>query len=631
MPRGRGPQEHRWFARRAVTQASRRCWDRGCKLEALCRPGASFAATLAVLLISPQLASAAARIATGWHPCPKETTLDAGAHWRCAEVEVPLDRSGAVAGTVRLFVAWRHLPGKPRPAVVALAGGPGDPALPLLERTTSVLEPLSRGRDIIVFDQRGTGRSGFLRCPALDNSGTVADCAAQLGARAGLYSTDDTVHDLEEIRQALGVPVLHLYGVSYGTVTAQAYARSYRPRVASMILDSPFKADDLDPLFVDSFAAVRRILGRLCADGACRGITRDPQEDLRRVVALAERGGLRARLPTGRQRRIESASMTTRELLLWLLRQSYEPQDIATVPALLAAAARGDAEPLLRHRRLATELRAGTAGSASAAAYWAAWCTDVSSSEHADVGGDAFAPFPLEAAMAVGNATRCSDWGAAARIPSTPLHVPRTLLLVGELDMVTPVETATRMRRAFGRQARLEVIPGASHDVLGTPRPCVRRILAEFVSRSVPRSRCGRVNARLLPGIPTRSADLPGATPVDRLLAAVDATLSNVEHELRDYLIFIGGGWAGLRGGWAKGIGPFSDSIAFHGYRLVQDVSIHGVVRWDRSARRLARGQMSVRYHGVRLRVVLSRRVLTARRVGDSRRRTRPVATYQRR
>jgi hypothetical protein len=46
-------------------------------------------------------------------------------------VPVPLDRSGAVPGTITLSVA-RKLAGTQRAssALVALAGGPGQPALP---------------------------------------------------------------------------------------------------------------------------------------------------------------------------------------------------------------------------------------------------------------------------------------------------------------------------------------------------------------------------------------------------------------------------------------------------------------------------------------------------------------------
>src|SRR5690242_8280042 len=60
------------------------------------------------------------------HACP----AGLAAPWRCTVVRVPLDRSGKVPGVVSLAVADYHEPGPPRPAVLALAGGPGSAAIP---------------------------------------------------------------------------------------------------------------------------------------------------------------------------------------------------------------------------------------------------------------------------------------------------------------------------------------------------------------------------------------------------------------------------------------------------------------------------------------------------------------------
>ena len=79
-------------------------------------------------------------------------------------------------------------------AVVALAGGPGQAALPLVDDFAKVLKPFLTTRDLLVFDQRGTGSSGALDCSALHRSGTSpaqdgARCASQLGAPRGFYRT----------------------------------------------------------------------------------------------------------------------------------------------------------------------------------------------------------------------------------------------------------------------------------------------------------------------------------------------------------------------------------------------------------------------------------------------------------
>lgn len=81
-------------------------------------------------------------------------------------LNVRLDRSGVLPGMIGLRV--RVLPPVAPNAgetVLALAGGPGQAAAPLLEQFATVLGGrLLRARRLVTFDQRGTGRSGRLAC-----------------------------------------------------------------------------------------------------------------------------------------------------------------------------------------------------------------------------------------------------------------------------------------------------------------------------------------------------------------------------------------------------------------------------------------------------------------------------------
>jgi pimeloyl-ACP methyl ester carboxylesterase len=89
--------------------------------------------------------------------------------------------------------------------------------------------------DLLVVDQRGTGRSGRLSCPSLapalvETAARIRACAAHLGPAAARYTTRDSVADLEAVRAALGIRRLVLFGVSYGTKVAEAYASAYPAR-----------------------------------------------------------------------------------------------------------------------------------------------------------------------------------------------------------------------------------------------------------------------------------------------------------------------------------------------------------------------------------------------------------------
>ena len=212
---------------------------------------------------------------------------DARLHFRscggigCTRLAVPLDRAGALQGRVSLYVERRRARRRPRRGVtMLLAGGPGQPATFAYAGFTSAgsyrrFAALTPHNDVVAFDQRGTGRSGLLRCPKLERANLIdagaaaAACAARLGPRRGLYRTIDSVEDIEALRAALGVPKLTLIGVSYGTFVAQAYAARHPDRVQRVLLDSVLGVSGWDPFYRDIFGAVPRVLRAICRSG-CR-------------------------------------------------------------------------------------------------------------------------------------------------------------------------------------------------------------------------------------------------------------------------------------------------------------------------------------------------------------------------
>ncbi|MDQ6750841.1 MAG: alpha/beta hydrolase, partial [Actinomycetota bacterium] len=172
---------------------------------------------------------------------------------QCARVSVPLDRSGTLAGTISLDVARVRARHPSRRAILVLQGGPGGAGRSLVGALRDPLYPALEDRDLIGLDPRGTGRSGLLRCPALERVTSVqgeapaaAQCAATLGPARDFYTTEDTVADIEAVRAALGIDTLTIYGVSYGTKTALVYASRHPDRVDHLVLDSTLPLDGPD-------------------------------------------------------------------------------------------------------------------------------------------------------------------------------------------------------------------------------------------------------------------------------------------------------------------------------------------------------------------------------------------------
>src|SRR5215207_8202351 len=222
----------------------------------------------------------------------------------CARLSVPLDRSGTVPGRVSLLVKHvraRRSGGVTRPPLFALAGGPGQSATESFGADAlGVLYPAYARRDVIVFDQRGTGRSALLRCPRLERANLLRAgpaaraCARSLGPRRAFYTSRDSADDIEAIRDQLGAKRIALFGTSYGTKLALGYAKRYPGRVERLALDSVVQIDGPDPYYLDSVEASRRALRSLC--GRRCSWTADPVADLAALVdRIASGGPLRGR------------------------------------------------------------------------------------------------------------------------------------------------------------------------------------------------------------------------------------------------------------------------------------------------------------------------------------------------
>src|SRR3954464_4842256 len=217
-----------------------------------------------------------------WSACPDFSGV------RCATVTVPLDRAGTDPGQVPLRVG--RIGKSTGKTLMYLSGGPGGAGVSEMINVIPTVPALMRRYRVIGYDQRGTGRSGLLRCPALERdphlrSTTAAEqCAASLGVARKHYTTPDSVEDMEAIRQQLGVDKLTLFGISYGTELAIAYARAHPDHVKRLILDSTVDADDHDPFGRVNFRAMSATLKALCP-AKCKDISSDPGADLAKLVA----------------------------------------------------------------------------------------------------------------------------------------------------------------------------------------------------------------------------------------------------------------------------------------------------------------------------------------------------------
>jgi pimeloyl-ACP methyl ester carboxylesterase len=402
------------------------------------------------------------------------------APWRCAVVNVALDRRGRVPGRVHLAVALLHQPGPPRPAVLALSGGPGGAAVPRAVYFKSLLAPLLAGRDLLVIDQRGVGASDPISCPAIDAEPTwsasdVARCAAQLGPQRAFYRTADSVADLDAVRRALKIPRLTVYGVSYGTKVAIDYAWRHPNVVDRLVLDSPI-VEDTDPFYRRSAVGAARVLANQCGEGACpAGV--DPVADLTTLVKRMKDGVLPGH-----------PAVAEGPLLNAIVKGG--PPILHKLPAALHAAVAGRfwaLTSLLPPRIPDARSPDWLSSFGSHTIYLATSCEDgdfpwkrsdtlaqrlaAVNRQLSRLGDAAFAPFDHYVGAQYGEARICEPWPNSGR-RSTPPRLPNVpaLLLVGGDDDLAPLEGAREIAAQLP-QARIVTVPSVGHGVLGTSGP----------------------------------------------------------------------------------------------------------------------------------------------------------------
>src|SRR5580692_2188510 len=324
--------------------------------QAMRRRAITLALALAPVLALVGWPSSSVASSLSYIPCPSETSFE------CSSLPVPLDRAGGTSGTVSLSVE-RKLAGvtPSHDAVVALAGGPGQAALTLAEFIAQAIAPALGSRDLLVFDQRGTGSSDPLSCSAFEvfslrsESQLFEECAAQIGPARGGFTTQESVQDIEALRQAGGYEKLVLYGTSYGTKVALEYAERYPQNVEALVLDSVVPTDGPEPYAIPTFEAIAGVLDELCTNGACAGITSNPVGDLAKLAAQLHERPLSGSVYDGSGKR-HASTLDEGGLLDILEAGDLNPALRALLPAAVSSALRNDPDPLLRLSLLAQGL-----------------------------------------------------------------------------------------------------------------------------------------------------------------------------------------------------------------------------------------------------------------------------------
>lgn len=418
---------------------------------------------------------------------------------RCGVLQVAENPAKPAGASIGLSVAV--VPALNRRATAAplflLAGGPGQAASDLYASYSGAFARINRNHDIVLVDQRGTGRSAPLACAYPEDwqestndmialrQATLA-CLAKFGDRVRYYTTSVAVGDLEKVRAALGYRRIDLYGSSYGTRVAQLYMRRHAGATHAVILDGvlyPEQAVGPDTPS-DGERALNLIVARCLHAIDCAAAFPGLAQDL---ASLRRRFGPEtlALTLTDPSSGLPSQIEFNRTMLNAALRfLSYNAIQASLLPALLHQGATGNLAPLasqtiIMARQIGSGLASGMQNSVICSEDEPLFATSQIDRERLSrtyQGSD-----QLDALAEI-----CKVW---PRGPvDSDLHsvlrsdIP-TLLLSGEADPVTPPDDADRAAQGLARHRNL-VLSGEGHGQIGTW--CVPKLMADFLDDAKP-------------------------------------------------------------------------------------------------------------------------------------------------
>ncbi len=410
----------------------------------------------------------------------------------CASLKRPENPSQPNARKIDLFVA--KLAAKTvEPAADAftvIQGGPGGSSIDMAINFRQVLDMVRAKRDVLIVDQRGTGRSNKLACDIdqdpgdfdLEKTAALAKaCAAKLSDNnLSAYTTSVAVQDLDAVREAAGYEQLSVYGVSYGTRVAQHYLRRFPEQTRALIIDGVadiglnLAGAEIARRSQDAFDAM---VARCNATPSCVGEFGDIKQKFSELRERLSKQTQALSFPHPLSGKPHTYTLTQYDLLGAVRLMPYSTEGISLLPMRIAQAHAGNYIPLAAASVISNE---SFADAFATGMHNSVVCTEdapfvkpnaVDATKHTYFGS-----MMIDAIQ-----VSCAHWPKG--IIDDDFREPFTsdkpvLILSGETDPITPPTNGDRAATMFTNSVHLTV-PSHGHGVLG--RGCVPFLVRDFL------------------------------------------------------------------------------------------------------------------------------------------------------
>ncbi len=454
------------------------------------------AAVLALLAACSEVASAPGAATLALKAC-RVPGVDVEV--KCAQYEVIENRETGQGRKIALNLVVLPASARVKEAdpIFLFAGGPGQAAADLAPQAMAILGGLNGKRDIVLIDQRGTGKSNFLNCkmppfdaPGMSDPATrdkltqklIGECREQLAQKADLsqYTTTIAMADYDELRAALGYRQINLWGGSYGTRSAMEYLRRYPQQVRSVVIDGVAPPSMALPLYFgrDAGASYEKMLAACDKESRCAQAFPELQSRVEKLLATLAQKPRKTSIAdpvSGNSREIE----VTRELVLMSVFSTlYVPEMAALLPANLSAAERGNFAPLLAQGALFGEFAEDKIAFGMRLSVVCA--EDLPRISAAEAERESRRP-PFGPLFLAEFSKACEGW-PRGKVPAdffVPVKSDKPVLIFsGGLDPVTPPVHGDEVKRSLNNALHL-VAPNVGHGV--SARGCAPKIVKKFI------------------------------------------------------------------------------------------------------------------------------------------------------
>lgn len=455
-----------------------------------------------------------------WEQCPFAVP---GVDLECGALVVPADRGDPAAGTMTLRFGIARAPERTaEDPVVYLSGGPGQGAMELIPTAWGVLyEPLVRGRDLVILDQRGIGFSEpSLFCPEYsewareaiaggesvteegpDVAEAIEACRQRLvdeGVDFSHFTSVASAADVEDLRQALGYDEWNLYGNSYGARLALTVMRDFPEGIRSVVLDAAYPIDA--NLYLEAPANMARAFDAFfdsCAqDAACDQAYPDLARTFSGLVERLNTEPADITVPDTTTGQRHAIQLTGDGLVGFLFQSLYVSDLVQFLPEIIAAADQGDYGTIgLLEGTFATQVDLVSLGM-----QLAVQCNEEVAFTDEQAIARAVAEYPLLAGfldqsqtIGRGLPALCEDWSSVEPPPSEDEAITSdipTLVMTGSLDPITPPRWGQGIAERF-EHAHFVEFPYTGHGVVAA-HACGAAVMRMFldVPQATPDTSC---------------------------------------------------------------------------------------------------------------------------------------------